>query len=123
VLTFGNGLRMSLRVARRLAAAGVGVRVVDLRWLAPLPVADVVREASATGRCLIVDETRRSGGLSEALVAELLEGGYRGLLARINADDSYVPLGSAAELVLVSEADIEDAARHLLGSPRRDGTL
>jgi len=114
IVSFGNGLRMSLRVARRLGAEGIGVRVVDLRWLAPLPVADVVREAAATGRCLIVDETRRSGSVSEALVAELLEGGYRGRLARINADDSYVPLGAAAELVLVGEDDIEDAARTLL---------
>jgi len=40
VVTFGNGLRMSLRVARRLAARGIGARVVDLRWLAPLPVDD-----------------------------------------------------------------------------------
>ncbi len=38
ILTFGNGLRMSLRVARRLESLGIGARVVDLRWLAPLPV-------------------------------------------------------------------------------------
>src|SRR5262249_58753993 len=61
IVTFGNGVRMSLRVAARLAERGVGVRVVDLRWLSPLPVADLVREA-ATGRVLVVDETRRSGG-------------------------------------------------------------
>ncbi|HEY6795623.1 MAG TPA: thiamine pyrophosphate-dependent enzyme [Kineosporiaceae bacterium] len=118
MVTFGNGLRMSLRVARRLAEEGVGVRVVDLRWLAPLPVGDVLREASATGRCLIVDETRRAGGVSEALVAQLLEAGYRGALARLNADDTYVPLGAAADLVLVSEDDVDDAARSLLDHGR-----
>ncbi|MEN3321441.1 MAG: 2-oxoisovalerate dehydrogenase component, partial [Mycobacterium sp.] len=48
ILTFGNGLRMSLRVARRLDALGIRVRVVDLRWLAPLPADDMIREASAT---------------------------------------------------------------------------
>jgi 2-oxoisovalerate dehydrogenase E1 component len=114
IATFGNGLRMSLRVAARLGAEGVGVRVVDLRWLAPLPVADVVREARATGRLLVVDETRATGGVSEGLVTGLLEAGYAGRLARIAADDSLVPLGAAANLVLVSEADVEDAARLLL---------
>jgi 2-oxoisovalerate dehydrogenase E1 component len=114
IATFGNGLRMSMRVADRLAAAGVGVRVVDLRWLAPLPVQDVLREARATGRCLIVDETRRTGGVAEGLVTELMEAGFQGRLGRIAADDSFVPLGQAAELVLISEADIEDAARTLL---------
>ena len=37
-----------------------------------------------------------------------------GRLARIAADDSFVPLGAAASLVLVSEQDVEDAARLLL---------
>jgi 2-oxoisovalerate dehydrogenase E1 component len=114
IVTFGNGLRMSLRVARRLGFEGVGVRVVDLRWLAPLPLEDVLRDASGTGRCLVVDETRRSGSVSEALVTGLLEGGYRGRLARLNADDSYLPTGPAAGLVLVGEDDVEDAARALL---------
>ena len=63
ILTFGNGLRMSLRVARRLESFDIRVRVVDLRWLAPLPVNDMIREANATGRVLIVDETRATGGV------------------------------------------------------------
>jgi len=114
IVTFGNGLRMSLRVADRLAAEGAGIRVVDLRWLAPLPLDDVLREAWATGRCLIVDEMRRTGGVSEGLVTGLLEAGFTGRLARIAADDSFVPLGDAADLVLVQQDDIEDAVRALL---------
>ena len=50
ILTFGNGVRMSLRVARRLERLNITTRVVDLRWLAPLPVEDMLREATATGR-------------------------------------------------------------------------
>ena len=46
IVTWGNGLHMSLRVARRLAARGVNLRVVDLRWLAPLPIEDILREAA-----------------------------------------------------------------------------
>jgi 2-oxoisovalerate dehydrogenase E1 component len=49
---------LSLRVARRLAADGVGVRVFDLRWLAPLPAEQLRVEAELTGRVLVVDETR-----------------------------------------------------------------
>ena len=110
IVTWANGLRMSLRVARRLARAGVHARVVDLRWLAPLPLDDVLREASATGRTLIVDETRRTGGVGEGLVAELLAAGYAGRLARVSSKDSFIPLGNAANLVLLSEAEIEAAA-------------
>ncbi|MCV7223138.1 thiamine pyrophosphate-dependent enzyme [Mycolicibacterium elephantis] len=109
ILTFANGVRMSLRVARKLEAAGIGVRVVDLRWLAPLPVEDMLREATATGRVLIVDETRRTGGVGEGVLAELLANGYAGAANRVAAEDSFIPLGDAAQTVLVSEDAVEAA--------------
>jgi 2-oxoisovalerate dehydrogenase E1 component len=110
ILTFGNGLRMSLRVARRLKSFDVRVRVVDLRWLAPLPVDDMIREANATGRVLIVDETRATGGVGEGVLAALLEHGYTGATVRVASLDSFIPLGDAALQVLLSEDTIEAAA-------------
>ena len=40
--------------------------------------------------------------------------GFPGRMARVASRDSYVPLGDAANLVLLSEQQIEDAARALL---------
>lgn len=116
LVSWANGLFMALRVAARLAADGIGCRVVDLRWLAPLPMADVLREADACGRVLVVDETRRSGGVSEGVLAGLVDAGYRGRMARVTSKDSFVPLGDAALHVLLSEAEVEAAARRLAGS-------
>jgi 2-oxoisovalerate dehydrogenase E1 component len=110
MLTFGNGLRMSLRVARRLESLGIHARVVDMRWLAPLPIDDMVREADATGRVLIVDETRATGGVGEGVLAELLAHGYSGMVDRVASRDSFIPLGDAALEVLLSEESIEGAA-------------
>ncbi|MEU5564755.1 thiamine pyrophosphate-dependent enzyme [Micromonospora musae] len=114
IITFGNGVRLSLRAAAALADEGVGTRVVDLRWLAPLPVADIMREASATGRVLVVDETRRSGGVGEGVLAALVDAGYVGAARRVAGVDSFVPLGPAARQVLVSEEAITQGARTLL---------
>lgn len=118
VVTFANGLRMSLRAARRLEAAGVRCRVLDLRWLAPLPVEDLLREARATGAVLVADETRRTGGVSEGVLTALADAGFQGRAARVTSEDSFIPLGDAAHHVLLSEAAIEDAARRLLTSRR-----
>ncbi|HEX9230697.1 MAG TPA: transketolase C-terminal domain-containing protein, partial [Jatrophihabitantaceae bacterium] len=114
VLTFGNGVRMSMRASALLADEGIGMRVVDLRWLMPLPVDDMVREANATGRVLVVDETRHSGGVGEGIVTALVERGFGGRIIRVASRDSYVPLGDAANTVLLSEDDIERAVRRLL---------
>ncbi|HET8600669.1 MAG TPA: thiamine pyrophosphate-dependent enzyme [Segeticoccus sp.] len=114
IVSFGNGVHMSLRVAKRLEARGVRSRVLDLRWLAPLPVEDLLREANATGRVLVVDETRQTGGVGEGVVDALRRGRYAGSLTVVAGADSYVPLGDAANLVLVSEDEIEQAARDLV---------
>ncbi len=116
IITFANGTYMSLRVARRLAGDGIDARVVDTRWLVPLPVADILREAEATGRVLIVDETRRSGGVSEGIVSALVDANFEGTISRVTSQDSFVPLGEAANHVLLQEAEIEAAARALVGS-------
>jgi 2-oxoisovalerate dehydrogenase E1 component len=123
IITFANGTYMSLRVARRLAEDGIDARLVDLRWLVPLPVPDILREAEATGRVLVVDETRRSGGVSEGVVTTLVDAGFDGALARVASQDSFIPLGEAANRVLLQEAEIEAAARALVGSagPRPQG--
>jgi 2-oxoisovalerate dehydrogenase E1 component len=114
IITFGNGVRLSLRAAARLTAEGIACRVVDLRWLSPLPVGDIIKNASDTGRVLIVDETRRSGGVGEGVIAALVDAGYVGVARRVAAVDSFVPLGPAASHVLVSEEQIVQGARSLL---------
>ncbi|MDP9463735.1 MAG: thiamine pyrophosphate-dependent enzyme [Actinomycetota bacterium] len=114
IITCGNGVLMSLRVARRLAGRGVGVRVVDLRWLSPLPIDDLIRETHATRAVLVADETRASGGWSEGVVTALVDGGIITRIGRVTSKDSFIPLGDAAKLVLLSEDEIEAAAYRLL---------
>jgi 2-oxoisovalerate dehydrogenase E1 component len=121
LVTFGNGVPMALSVAARLAADGIAARVVDLRWLAPLPLDDLLDAAHATGRVLVVDETRRTGGVAEGVMAALLDAGFRGPLARVAAEDSFVPLGAAALHVLVAADRVELAARELADRRRTHG--
>jgi 2-oxoisovalerate dehydrogenase E1 component len=114
IITCGNGVLMSLRVARRLAGRGIAVRVVDLRWLSPLPVDDIIRETHATRAVLIADETRASGGWSEGVITAMVERGIASRIGRVTSKDSFIPLGDAAKLVLLSEDEIEAAAYKLL---------
>jgi 2-oxoisovalerate dehydrogenase E1 component len=116
IVTWANGLYLSLRAARRLAASGISCRVFDLRWLAPMPVEQVLEHARAVGRVLIVDETRHSGGVGEGVIAGLVERGFEGGIARVSALDTFIPLGDAANLVLVGEDDIVGAATRLFES-------
>jgi 2-oxoisovalerate dehydrogenase E1 component len=107
---------MSLRVAERLEKEhGIRTKVFDLRWLNPLPDAQILEAAQATGKVLVVDETRATGGVSEGIFASLIDGGYKGDLQRVTAWDAFIPLGEAANRVLVQESDIENGVMALLG--------
>ncbi|MDI2029435.1 thiamine pyrophosphate-dependent enzyme [Saccharopolyspora sp. TS4A08] len=113
LVSFGNGVPMSLRVAERLRRHGVAARVLDLRWLAPLPAEDLLAAAEATGRVLVVDETRRSGGVSEPVITSLVDAGFTGPISRVTSEDSFIPLGAAAYHVLLDEDAVEAAALKL----------
>jgi 2-oxoisovalerate dehydrogenase E1 component len=114
LVTFGNGVHLSMRAAIELAGRGVNATVLDLRWLAPLPEDALTKVARDFGSVLVVDETRRSGGVSEAIITALVEAGYHGNLARVASADSFIPLGPAADAVLLSEDDIVAATLGLL---------
>ncbi|NIR32440.1 MAG: MFS transporter [Gammaproteobacteria bacterium] len=116
IVTYGNGVYLSLRAARTLEAdTGVRPRILDLRWLNPLDVESLARHARACGRVLVVDEGRRTGGISEAVITALVESvDPVPRIRRVVGQDTYIPLGPAADLVLVSEAQIVDAAKALL---------
>ena len=115
VVTYANGVRMALRAARRLLAEdGIRLRVLDCRWLQPLPMEVIAAQAHDVGRLLVVDECRATGGgIADAVVAGLVESGNHVAMRSVRAHDSYVPLGPAASHVLVTEDQVVAAARQL----------
>lgn len=117
IVSYANGLYYSLRAAERLEREhGIGARVVDLRWIAPLDEECITHEIRATGRGLIVDEGRRTGGISEGILTMLVERAGSGMpkLLRVAAEDTYIPLGPAANTVLPTEESILQAALRLV---------
>ncbi|MEX2471904.1 MAG: thiamine pyrophosphate-dependent enzyme [Gemmatimonadota bacterium] len=116
IVSYANGLHMSLRARATLEREhGIDARVMDLRWLNPLPFEAVRRAAASARSVLVVDECRRTGGgIAEAVIADLAESGYGGVLRSVRAPDSFVPLGPAADAVLIQPTQIVEAARKVM---------
>ena len=123
LVSYANGYRLSLRAARRLERDfGIRARVLDLRWLNPLPVAAIRQQAAECDGVLVVDECRATGaGIADAVIASLAEEAYGRPLRSVRAVDSYVPLAAAANLVLVSEDQIVTAACAIAGLTSESG--
>ncbi|UWQ91733.1 MFS transporter [Rhodobacteraceae bacterium M382] len=112
ILTYGNGRYLSTQAAADLRAQGIETRIIDLRWLAPLPLEGVLAALGGAEKVLVVDECRTTGSQSEALMAMLHE--QTDLPhARIAAQDSFIATGPAYAATMPSRASITEAARTL----------
>jgi 2-oxoisovalerate dehydrogenase E1 component len=114
IVTFGNGTYLSCQAQPALLAAGIRTRIIDLRWLAPLPKAALIQAVRGARHILIVDETRHSGGLAEALMAHVVEVAPGRPLARLTAKDSFIATGPAYAATLPSRDGIVAAAQALM---------
>ena len=113
IVTFGNGVYLSHQARTALQADGIKTRIIDMRWLSPLPKAALTQAVTGAKRILIVDETRHHGGVAEALMAHFHET-CDVPLARITAEDSFIATGPAYAATMPSKDSIEAAARSLM---------
>ena len=108
---------LSRQALPELQLRGIGVRLIDLRWLTGIDHDRVFEAVRDCKRILIVDECRRSGSISEELMCALAERHVpSNRLARITAEDSFIPLGVAATSTLPSRESIVAAAEALIKS-------
>ncbi|HEY7526229.1 MAG TPA: thiamine pyrophosphate-dependent enzyme, partial [Candidatus Limnocylindria bacterium] len=101
IVSYANGLRLSLGAQQLLIERhGVRARVLDLRWLNPLPTAALRQHAGRVPAVLVVDECRRTGGgIADAIIADMVESGSVARPSSVRAADSFVPLGPATGTV------------------------
>jgi pyruvate/2-oxoglutarate/acetoin dehydrogenase E1 component len=118
ILSYGAYVHDAMRVADTLAKEGHECAVLDLRSLAPLDRETILSVARHCNRVLIVHEDTRTGSIGESIAAIIQEEAFEYLDAPIRilgALDTPVPYSPPLEeTFLVSEAQIETAARLLL---------
>lgn len=112
IVSFGNGIYISNQSSVALTSQKISTRIVDARWLSPLPKAALTAAVQGCKRILIVDETRHSGGVAEALMAHFHET-TSAKLARVTAEDSFIATGPAYAATMPSAESITKAALEL----------
>lgn len=116
VITYGNGYYLAHQAAKELHDKyRLKIKIIDLRWLAPLPEESILREVKDCENILIVDECRKTGSISEALVTMLVENLEKlPKIKRVTGHDSFIPLGEAWKYVLPSRDNIVGTVTELL---------
>ncbi len=114
IATLGVSVHRASEAAGLLKVQGISAGVIDLRTVSPLDHDILVREVSASGALLVVDEDYRDFGLSGELAACMLEAGLKPRYARV-ATEGVVPYARHLEdKTLPNVKRIQNAALQLL---------
>ncbi|MEM9969899.1 MAG: thiamine pyrophosphate-dependent enzyme [Pseudomonadota bacterium] len=110
ILSFANGHFLSHQALPDIEAAGIAARLIDIRWLSPLPYDAMVEAIGPARRVLVVDETRRTGGIAAELAANLSDR-IDAPVSRLSAEDSFIATGPAYAATMPSKESILAAAK------------
>lgn len=112
----------ALAAAEQLAADGIEIEVVDPRTLAPLDVPTLAESVARTGRCLVVHEAVKNGGIGAEISAAITESPafeyLEAPIRRLAGQPVPIPYNKNLERCTVpQEEDIVAAVRNLVEVP------
>jgi len=122
IISYANGFYLSSQAARILEQQyGVKLRLIDLRWLAPLNEPQLLDAISGVDHILVVDECRETGSFSEQVLSLIYRHKTQSQqLDKLCGEDCFVPLAGAATLGMPSKEQIIQSALSLLNKENKN---
>ena len=116
LISWSTGMRVIESAAQELENLGIDAAVIDVRWLSPLPEADLVEAVRlAGGSALVVHEANLTGGVGAELVCRLHAAGIT-RVARLATPDVRMPASPLLQAELLpNAAQVVDKVEELLG--------
>ncbi|MCD6046094.1 MAG: pdhB 1 [Gammaproteobacteria bacterium] len=109
LISWGASMHETQQAADTLAQMGVTAEVIDVASIKPLDTATLVNSVNKTGRCVIVHEAARSGGVGAEIAAQIGEKALFSLLApiqRVTGYDTTMPYFKLENSYIPSVAQI-----------------
>jgi 1-deoxy-D-xylulose-5-phosphate synthase len=119
IVSVGAFATIALEVADRLKAQGIGVLVIDPRWVKPLPV-ELVELASAARLVIVLEDGVRQGGVGSAVSQLLRDHDIDVPLRNLGVPAAFLEHAKRAQVLAeigltaqeISRSIVETAARH-----------
>ena len=110
LVSWGAMIHETMLAAKQLAAEdGIEAEVIDVASISPLDMDTIIRSVEKTGRCVIIQEAARSGGIGSEISARLGEDALMYLQApvqRVTGYDTPMPYSKNEGLYMPCVEDI-----------------
>ncbi len=117
LVSWGATMHETLLAAGQLADEGISCEVIDIATIAPLDMPTIFDSVEKTGRCVIVQEAAKSGGLGSEIAAEISEHRLFSLIApigRVAGYDTIMPLAKMERHYMPQVARIVDEVKKVM---------
>lgn len=117
LISWGAAMQETLATAEKLAEQGIQAEVIDVATLKPLDMETILHSVEKTGRCIIIHEAPRSGGVGAEIAARIMEKGLLSLLApiqRVTGFDTIIPYAKLEKIYLPSVERILDTVHQVM---------
>ncbi|HLB57649.1 MAG TPA: transketolase C-terminal domain-containing protein, partial [Gammaproteobacteria bacterium] len=98
----------------QLENSGISAEIIDLATISPIDMETILASVEKTGRCVIIHEAARTGGVGADISAQIAERALLSLKApvqRLTGYDTVVPYGRLEKFYLPSEQEIIEAVK------------
>lgn len=117
LISWGAMLYETLKAADILDKSAISAEVIDLATIKPIDKATILESIEKTGRCVIVHEAAKTGGVGAEISAILAEEGLTSLMApvqRVTGYDTIMPLFKLEEHYMPSVGKIITAVNQVM---------
>lgn len=94
LVSWGASIHETMQAATQLANDGVSCEVIDVATIKPLDIQTIIQSVQKTGRCIIIHEAAKTGGVGAEISALLMEHCLSDLLTpvqRVTGYDTIMP--------------------------------
>ncbi len=120
LVSWGASVAETLEAADDLRGKGIEAEVIDVATVSPLDMDTLYQSVARTGRCCIVHEAARNGGIGAEIAASLSEhlmDLLKAPVVRVTGFDTIMPYFRNEDQYMPSKARILEAALALMNAP------
>ncbi len=119
LVTWGAMRYFTDKAAAEMEKHGIEADVLDLQTVSPMDSVPIIESVKRTGRCVIVQEAPRTGGLASEIISRINEDAFYHLEApveRVTAPDVHTPLFAREHYYMPDEWKVLRAVQKVLAA-------
>lgn len=117
LVSWGASMHETQIAAKQLGEEGISCEIIDVATIKPLDIETILASVEKTGRCVIVHEAAKTGGVGAEISAQIMENCMTDLLApvqRVTGYDTVMPYFQLEKQYIPSVTRIKNSVMSIM---------